>query len=97
METFLDYLILALSGLMGIGGHLFAKFRDAHTKQAPMDWKTHTINSLFAVFVITVLLLFADELESIYPLTKFSVFIAGYMADSVWKNITKFTGDKLKV
>lgn len=84
----MDYLILSLSGLLGIVGHLLMKYRDAYTNKVDMIWKEHIINAVFAVFVIIVLLYFGNEIEVFYPLTKLTIFIAGYAADSLWKNFT---------
>jgi hypothetical protein len=97
METFWDYFILALSGALGIGGHLLMKFRDSKTKGEKMKWNNHFLNGGVAIFVISVLLFFAKEVEPIFPLTKLTMFFAGYMTDSVWKNFTKFGSEKMKL
>lgn len=97
MELFWEYVLLALSGVFGAVVHLGVKWRDALTKKVQMDWRLHIINSSFSMLVVLFLLLFRNELDGVYPITKLSIFMASYMADSAWKNITRFSGEKFKL
>jgi len=96
METSV-YITLGISGFLGVLAHILVKYRDSVSKKVKMDWKAHILNGLFGFFTIGILLWFGDEVNPIYPLEKLTVFMAGYMTDSVWKNITKFGADKLKL
>ena len=91
----MDYMWLALSGILGIGMHLLMKYRDCVTKKQAMVWKNHILNGAFSILAIAILLLFAKDIESVLPLTKLTMFFAGYMTDSVWKNFTKFGSKQL--
>jgi hypothetical protein len=109
METFMDYFIMALFGLIGIGMHILMKWRDVVTKNfdskeidseaspIEMKWKLHIINGGMAVLVITILLLLGNKVNDFFPITEVTMLMAGYAADSIWKNFTKQSLSKMNV
>jgi len=96
----MEYFVLALFGIIGIGMHILMKWRDAYTLKKEIDWKLHIINSSAASLVIIALLLLKSDLAELFPneLGLKAIFVmAGYQSDSVWKNFTKRTLNKMGI
>ena len=106
METFMDYFIMAVYGVLGIGMHILMKWRDVYTKQLiakrenlpvveKMDWKLHVINTGTATVVIAILLMLGNKINDFFPINEITMLMAGYASDSIWKNFVKRTFTKM--
>ena len=96
----MEYLVLALFGILGIGMHIMMKWRDSYTQGAKIDWKLHIINSSAAAIVVAIFLLLKSDIEVLFPNDlglKVIFLMAGYQSDSVWKNFTKRALTKMGV
>jgi len=90
--------ILFLSGVFGIVIHVMSKIMNLVTSgiskwsdlKAKVNWVKHVRYSLFAIAVLGFVIIAKDSVDSIYPLNYFTVGILGYMADSIFKNWTKY-------
>ena len=97
MENTFQTLLYVLFAFFGIAVHILMKYRDSITQGNPLDWKKHSIFAAISLIISVALILMRDELEAILPFSKAGSFFIGYFADSVWKNVTMFYGNKLKV
>lgn len=95
----MENLILFACAIGGILIHLLAKYRDALTQKQKLDWRIHLINTAFSVIVSAAIVFFREDINAIvqFEITKLVAFFMGYFSDSIWKNITAFYGNKLKV
>lgn len=102
----MDYFVMAVFGLLGIGMHILMKWRDVYTKQLAqrkeglpvteqMNWKLHIINGASAIIVIVILLLLGNKINDFFPITGVTMLMTGYASDSIWKNFTKRSLSKM--
>ena len=93
----MEFLGLLLLGIVGILIHVGFKFFDAVSKRSPgqglkyvlltFDWIKNAAYGVVALLVVLGFILARDELSALYPVTKISIMIVGYAADSAFKNL----------
>lgn len=83
----MEYLELGILGILGIILHVIVKIKPKVIAKEKIEWRAHIINTIFSVIILGVLIWLKDDVEDVYPLTKLNIFITGYAADSVFRNI----------
>ena len=82
--------MIFIMAALGILAHLLAKWIDAMTTSEPMNWKKHGLFSIYSAVILTALILAGDTAGILPELNNITAFIAGYFADSLFKNLTLF-------
>jgi len=86
MET----LVFIAMAALGAAVHIGTKIRDNATQGKQTNIKKHILYGALALVFASFVALAKDELASLYPVTKVSMFMLGFALDSVMKNITNF-------
>ena len=87
-------ILIYFIAIAGILAHLLAKWRDAMTKNEPMNWKEHLLWAAYStIFVCAIILGYPqikEWLNLTLEMTYFVAFLIGYASDSVIKNVLSF-------
>lgn len=97
MHNTSEFIVLFALGLAGVALDLLFKIREWAANGVKPKIGLTIVNTVISVLIVGVLIFLKDEIKEIFVVTKFSAFILGYTAQSVFRKITAGKAKETKI